>query len=232
MIAGLAMAVESANVVGYQQYSLNAGQFYMIGVQFGVVGTEAGIPMKDLVKGTIPYGTQIQILNAAGTGYALYNYMQEGYDAVIDDFAEGWADNGENICYTPIPAGTCFWLKAPSAASVQIAGQVLATDKTLTATGGQFNMVANPYPVALNPNDDIAWTGVSYGDQIQVLNAAGTGYALYNYMEEGYDAVLDDFASGWADNGENIVHTGIVPVGQGCWLKPKSNVTLVFTAPL
>ncbi len=111
MIAGLALAVDSANVVGYQQYSLNAGQFYMIGVQFGVVGTAAGIPMKDLVKGTIPYGTQIQILNAAGTGYSIYTYMQEGYDESLDDFVPGWANVGEEIIHTGIvPVGAGCWV--------------------------------------------------------------------------------------------------------------------------
>ena len=128
MIAGLALAVDSANVVGYQQYSLNAGQFYMIGVQFGTVGTAAGIPMKDLVTGSVPYGTQIQILQANGQAYDIYTYIQEG-----------WDDN---------------------------------------------------------------------------LGTEG------------------DFGPGWADGSDNIVHTGIVPVGQGCWVYPSSYLTFAFTSPL
>ncbi len=232
MIAGLALAVDSANVVGYQQYSLTAGQFYMVGVQFGVVGTAEGIPMKDLVKGTIPYGTQIQILQANGQAYDIYTYMQEAYDEVSDDFIPGWANVGEEIVSTPITAGTCFWLKSDSAATVQIAGQVLASSAPLTATGGQFNMVANPYPVALNPTDDVAWTGLSYGDQLQVLQANGQAYDIYTYMQEGYDESLDDFVPGWANVGEEIIHTGIVPVGAGCWVYPASNLTITFTSPL
>ena len=128
MIAGLALAVDSQNVVGYQQYSLNAGQFYMVGVQFGTVGTAAGIPMNNLVKGSIPYGTQIQVLKASGASYDIYTYIQEGWD--------------ENI-----------------------------------GTDG-------------------------------------------------------DFGPGWADVSENIIHSGIVPVGAGCWVYPASNLTLTFTSPL
>ena len=111
MIAGLALAVDSQNIVGYQQYSLNAGQFYMVGVQFGAVGTAEGIPMKDLVTGTIPYGTQIQILKASGASYDIYTYIAEAYDESVDDFVPGWANGQEDMVHSGIvPVGAGCWV--------------------------------------------------------------------------------------------------------------------------
>lgn len=206
----------------------------MCAVQFdNVSGSGEGIRLCDLIKGDVPFGTQIQILDANGSTYSIYNYIEECYDAEQDDFVPGWGDGGEELATVKLPAGSAFWFKAPSDCAVTIAGQVLAdASKEIALVGSQYSMIANPYPTAVNPNVDIEWNGLTYGDQIQVLDANGSTYSIYNYLEEAYDAELDDFVPAWGDGGEEKVVTGVIPAGQGAWIKPLANISLSFTSPL
>ena len=219
--------------VGYNQTSITGGRFYLCSTQFDTVsGTGAGMRICDLIDGEIPYGSQIQILNADGATYSFYNYLEEVYDASQDDFVPGWGDGGEELATETVAPGTAFWFKAAGNCSATIAGQILAdSSKTLNIAGGQFSMIANPYPVAVNPNA-LTWTGLSYGDQIQVLNDDGATYSFYNYLEEAYDASEDDFVPGWGDGGEEMVSSGVIPVGQGAWIKPTNNLTVEWESPL
>ena len=57
-------------------------------------------------------------------------------------------------------------------------------------------------------------------------------FDIYKYLEEAYDAGTDDFIPGWGDGGDNMVTTGIIPVGQGAWIKPAADVTVTFASPL
>lgn len=186
----------------------------------------------DLIKGEIPYGSQIQILKADGSGYDYYNYLLECYDPEKDDFVPGWGDGGEELATSTLAPGTAFWFKAAGNCSATIAGQILTdASKTIDINGGQFSMIANPYPATVNPND-LTWTGLSYGDQMQVLKDDGEGYLYYTYLAEAYDAEKDDFVPGWGDGGEEIVTTGVIPVGQGAWIKPTNKLTLKWESPL
>ena len=221
----------SANIVGYNGTTLAAGNYYMVAVQFdSVAGDGAGIAIKDLVTGDLPYGMEMQIQKADGT-YDIYKYLAEAYDAVKDDFVPGWGDGGDNIATRLVAPGTVFWLKSPSATEATIAGAILAdASKEFTFASGKYSMLGNPYPVAANPNT-LTWTGLTYKDELQVLKIDGT-YNIYKYLEETYDAVKDDFVPGWGDGGDNYVTTGIIPVGQGAWIKPAATVTATFASPL
>lgn len=223
--------VSSANIVGYQGTALEAEKYYMVAVQFDGVGAEgAGTAIKDLVTGNIPYGTEMQILASDGT-YDIYKYIAEAWSDDADDFIPGWGDGGDNIALRKLAPGTVFWLKAPADTTVTIAGQIFAdASKEFAIPAGKYSMIGNPYPVAANPNA-LTWTGLTYKDELQVLAADGT-YDIYKYLEEAYDEDKDDFIPGWGDGGDNMVTTGIIPVGQGAWIKPAADVTVSFTSPL
>ena len=223
--------VSSANIVGYNGTALEAEKYYMVAVQFDAVGAEgAGTAIKDLVTGNLPYGIEMQIQKADGT-YDIYKYIAEAYDAGIDDFIPGWADGLENMATRLLQPGTVFWIKSPSATTVTIAGQIFAdASKEFVIPAGKYSMIGNPYPVAANPNA-LTWTGLTYKDELQVLKIDGT-YDIYKYIEEAYDEDKDDFFPGWADGLENMVTTGIIPVGQGAWIKPAAELTVTFASPL
>lgn len=223
--------VTSANIVGYQGTTLEAEKYYMVAVQFdAVAGEGAGTAIKDLVKGNLSYGIELSVLKADGT-YDIYKYIAEAYDEGIDDFIPGWADGGENLATRLLQPGTVFWLKAPSTTTVTIAGQLLSdASKDFVIPAGKYSMLGNPYPVAANPNA-LTWTGLTYKDELSVLKTDGT-YDIYKYIEEAYDEKADDFVPGWADGGENLITSAIMPVGQGAWIKPAAELTVTFASPL
>ena len=231
MTAMVGFSIESSNVVGYQSTAASADTFYMIANQFDdVTGTGAGIALKDMITGAIPYGAQIQVLNSKG-GYDIFTYLEEAYDESIDDFVPGWGDVGENLAMIKVAPGTSFWFKAPVAVNGTIAGQVLSdVSKTIETAASAYTMVGNPYPAPVNPNA-VSMTGVAYGDTIQVLNSKG-GYDIFTYLEEAYDESIDDFVPGWGDVGENLVADAIIPAGQGAWMLTAGKTELEFSNPV
>jgi len=113
------------SIVGYQASNITGGIYYMIAAQFDDVnGNGAGIAIKDLVTGDIPYGAEMQVRLPAG-GYDIYKYIAEAYDENLDDFVPGWADGLENLATTKIAPGAAFWFKTDSNCNVNIAGKIL-----------------------------------------------------------------------------------------------------------
>ena len=218
-------------IVGYQTSNITGGIYYMIAAQFDDVnGNGAGIAIKDLVTGNVPYGAEMQVRLPAG-GYDIYHYIAEAYDEVADDFIPGWADGGDNLATAKIAPGAAFWFKTDSACNVNIAGKILDdASKTVNVNAGIFSMIGNAYPVDVNPNS-VTWTGLTYGDEMQVRLDAG-GYDIYHYIEEAYDEVKDDFVPGWADGGDNLVASGILRSGRGAWIKPTAAVSVTWESPI
>lgn len=223
--------VSSANIVGYTQSAMEGGKYYMCATHFDATTDNGqGYAIKDLISGEVPYGTQIQVMQA-DTTYKIYYFIEEAYDEVKDEFAPGWADVEDYVAVDMLAPGAAFWFKAPSACNISIAGQILSdASKAVTVPAGQFSMVANPYPVAVNMND-LSWAGLTYGDQFQIMQPDST-YKIYYYIEEAYDEAKDEFLPGWADVEDYLVTTKVLPVGQGAWIKPAAPVTINWASPL
>ena len=207
----------------------------MCATHFDAVSTTAGegIDIQKLVCGDIAYGTEMQIRKYGQDGYDTYTYIEEAYDEEKDDFFPGWADYQDYMAKRNIAPGTPFWFKATANCDISIAGQILTdSDKTYAVIPDHFEMIANPFPVAVNPNEDIEMTGLSYGDQLQVRKTDGTGYDTLTYIEEAYDEEKDDFFPGWADYQDYLVKTPIFGVNQGAWAKTAKNVTVKFVNPI
>ena len=251
--------ITSANTVGYSGQEVKAGQFYMIAAQFADVGAATDVANfnnffattcapgeygdgEDTTMGNAP---QIQVLNPGGLSYTKYYYISDAYDS-SDNPVEGncWADVNGYIVSTEdvIALSKGFWFKAMAAGSITCSGQVSATAEIgNTVTADQFNIVANPYPVALDLNAPTStnFTPGEYGDgedttmgnapQVQVLNAGGLSYTKYYYISDAYDAEDNPVAGNcWADVNGYIVTGTQVPVGQSFWVKSASAGTFTF----
>lgn len=203
----------------------------MIAAQFDAAnGNGAGIAVKDLVTGDIPYGAEMQVRLPAG-GYDIYHYDAEAYDEDNDDFVPGWANGGGNLATAKIAPGAAFWFKTGSSCNVNIAGKILEdASKTVNVNAGIFSMIGNAYPADVNPNA-IEWTGLTYGDEMQVRLDAG-GYDIYHYDAEAYDESTDDFVPGWANGGGDLVTTGVLKSGRGAWIKPAAAVSVTWKNPI
>ena len=166
--------IESSNVVGYQNKALDAGKFYILGVQFE--GMDGTMDINKIVSGlsgvdydedgaftaTAPH---IQVPNVKG-GYDLYYYLNNGYyvDAQGNDAEKpGWCDmNGTIAGDTAAGAvvsgimtpGVAAWVKDVGAAETFVqAGQVPSVSEVSVVAPVAFALRTHAFPVAFNLND-------------------------------------------------------------------------------
>ena len=240
--------ITSANTVGYSGTTINAGQWYLVAVQFADVSSSTEVADfnsllsttctpgeygdgSDLTYGNAP---MIQVLQADGLGYDFYYYISDADDGAGNYTATAWVDaGGFNLTSADLQAlSKGFWFKSATAGTLNCAGQVSALSEfERNVPGGQFEIVANPYPVALSLNAPTTsgFTPGEYGDgsdltygnapMIQVLQADGLGYDFYYYISDADDGAGNYTATEWVDaGGFNLTGTQ-VPVGQAFWIK-------------
>ena len=249
--------ITSANTVGYSGATINADQWYMIGVQFADV--QSALETADfnsLLSTTCTPGAigdfsdptwgnapMIQVLDSEGTGYSYFYYISDADDGNGNYTETAWVDDqGFNL--TPAAAlalSKGFWFKSHTAGTLNCAGQVSALSTfTRNVPAGQFEIVANPYPVALSLNAPTTsgFTPGTIGDfsdptwnnapMIQVLDAEGTGYSYFYYINDADDGNGNYTATEWVDDqGFNLTGTQ-VPVGQAFWIKSATAGTFTF----
>ena len=195
--------VVSSDIVGYSTDSLTGGNYNMGGVVFTTVNGGA-IDLNDMsfpgVTGSDFEATSDNILvwNPSTSGYTKYYYY---YDASAPD-DNGWYGTLDEE--TTLPAGTAFWYlaKAGEGKAITQSGAVESdADVTFDLTGGNYNMVINPYPTAIDLNDSttVEFAGVTgsdfeaTSDNILVWDPSTSGYTKYYYY---YDASAPD-DNGW-----------------------------------
>ena len=251
--------IVSSSVVGYSGQDVKAGQFYMVAVQFADVGAIADVANFNNFFSTTcapgEYGSDgasmrnsapmIEVLQSNGLGYDFYYYISDAIDSdgnLIDGAC--WADDGGYIVtdadLQALSKG--FWFKAFNDGTITCAGQVSNTAEFKNSpTASQFNIVANPYPIALELNsvESTNFTPGEYGSDgasmrssapiIEVLQSNGLGYDFYYYISDAIDSDgnLIDGAC-WADDGGYIATGAQVPVGQSFWVKSASAGTFTF----
>ena len=250
--------ITSANTVGYSGATINADQWYLVGVQFADVASKAETADfnslisttctpgefgngSDLTFGNAP---MIQVLTADGNGYDFYYYMSDADDGNGNYTATAWVDaSGFNLTTAAaLTLSKGFWFKSHTAGILNCAGQVSAsTTFTRSVPAGQFQIVANPYPVALSLNVPTS-TGFTPGEfgngsdltfgnapMIQVLTADGNGYDFYYYISDADDGSGNYTSTEWVDaSGFNLTGTQI-GVGQAFWIKSATAGTFTFS---
>ncbi|MGN0832917.1 MAG: hypothetical protein ACI4RD_04615, partial [Kiritimatiellia bacterium] len=99
-----------------------------------------------------------------------------------------------------------------------------ASDVTVEITGGNFNMVINPYPTPIDLNDasTVEFTNLTSGeddtqsDRILVWNPVTSGYTTFF----NYNAVGDEESWGWWDNTFEV--DPVLPAGTAFWYRAKA----------
>ena len=240
--------ITSANTVGYSGATINADQWYLVGVQFADVASKAETAdfnllisttctpgaIGDFSDPTWNNAPVIQVLQANGQGYDFYYYINDADDGNGNYTATAWVDaNGMNLTSADVQTlSKGFWFKSATAGTLTCAGQIFSFSTfERNILGGQFEIVANPYPVALSLNVPISsgFTPGSIGDfsdptwnnapMIQVLQANGQGYDFYYYINDADDGNGNYTETKWVDaNGLNLTGTQ-VGIGAAFWIK-------------
>ena len=215
----------------------------MITAQFDATGGNGtGMAVKDLVKGDIPVGAEMQVRRPEGD-YDIYTYSEMAFNPDFDPedpstmTMPGWADGSGSLATSKVSPGAAFWLKADTACDVTIAGSILAeASKTVNVNAGIFSMVGNAYPADVNPND-VTWTGLTNGDEMQVRLDVGD-YDIYTYSETAFNPNFDPndpstmTKPGWADGTGSLVTTAVLKSGRGAWIKPAAAASVTWESPI
>ena len=122
--------ISSANTVGYSGTTINADQWYMVGVQFADVGSATEVAdFNSLISTTCTPGTigdfsdptwnnapMIQVLQADGLGYDFYYYIDDADDGNGNYTATAWVNaGGFNLTGAQVGVGAAFWIKSATA---------------------------------------------------------------------------------------------------------------------
>ena len=237
--------------MGYTTQDFAAGQWYLVGVQFEEVGSDAGtVAFDDLItmSGVTASayddqesaGAEIQYFD--GVGYDHFYYISDAYDAQDNDVGHDcWALDGYETTANKKSLGEGFWFKVPATAisgtaSMKVKGQVASdVSKTVSFAANTWKIVSNPFPVALGLQNvtTTGVTAVAYDDQesagAEIQYFDGVGYDHFYYISDAYDAEDNDVGHDcWAKDG--YITTGTqIPAGSAFWFKAKQSGSMTFT---
>ena len=226
--------MESANVVGYvSTANIQAGKFYLIAQHFqdttgGSVDLQNFITSSDMQGGTDDTDSP-NLKLWAGSHYDDYFFYAE--DMLGEQNV--WGQDqfmSENVMVT---LGDGAFLKTINDCSISIAGQVASADSmNVPLNSGTFNLIANPYPMALDLNGSkVGWAdaivgGTDDSDSPNIKVWSGSSYVDYYYYEE--DMLGEEKC--WGQD-QFKSDDAVVEVGKGFWLKystPATGVNLTF----
>ena len=237
-ICGSLLAVESANIVGYANKTLQNG-FVATGANF-VNANGAPMNLNDLkvVGYTDSSVEEVFLSKLDANGYAVGDILWAWID--LDDPDEGkfygwYSDLGEGSDES-LDIGEGVWIQAPSSAfSIQVSGQVYDQDLPIQLQQG-FTMCANPAPIAtLNLNSAIisGYTDSSV-EEVFLSKLDANGYAVGDILWAWLD--LDDpdegtFYGWYSDLGEGSDEP--LGLGEAVWIQaPSSDYYVTFPTAL
>jgi hypothetical protein len=224
LASGVAMAIESANVVGYQNKGITEGEYNMHCSTFLPVGKAATAAVLGDFTANLEFGFgsgNVMTLtpNGGRTG-SVYTYLttEEAEEYGIEGLTAGWYDynyvNEEWSWQEPIPAekcgnnmslpyGTMFIVQAADGAQITYNGQVLSENYSFAINEGEYNMLGNATPVDLTLGDFTTNLEFGFGSgNVMTLtpNGGRTG-SVYTYLtaEEAEEYGIEGLLPGWYD---------------------------------
>jgi len=257
--SAFAADVYSSNIVGYTKVSTGP-QLNLIGLCFQPVGGNGTTTINDTISssGLVGFdwdlgegGDQMYIWDATAQGYAFsYTYAGDSVPEAITtelgyDLSGKWMDGDLLPVSVPADLGSGIWIESSAlAATVVLAGEVSSNETVTVAIGPQLNLVANPYPTALNVNS-ATYTGLvgfdwdlgEGGDQMYVWDAGAQGYsASYTYAGDSVPEAITtelgyDLSGKWMD-GDLLPVSTPIPVGGAMWIQSTtSSGSVTFDQP-
>ncbi len=229
MIAGLAMAVDSQNVVGYQSVQATGGAYKMLGVTFSAVG-ETGTTLGSFIdQSTLSVSDIIMIPDASGA-YLTYTYIdaETAEEEEIEGGAGWYDDDTVNANDVVLAVGSSVWFLPDATETIKVLGEV-KTSWEKTVAGGKYTMMSFPFPKD--------YTLVSFtfegtpGDVIMIPDASGV-YASYSFIDAETSEEEELDGEGWYDEGGQKANAMSLTAGQGFWIYPESQATFSETLTL
>jgi hypothetical protein len=210
-VAASAFAVESANIVGYQDKPCAAGEFTWTCPTFSAIGGQAlSFSLADILPNANFAGFEdtIEFCDEGGNWEGQLTYVSaawlKGND--LDESLAGWysVDDEElesNLNNTPVPFARGFCAQTGyDDVAIRFAGEVLQSDASVALTAGEFTWmgnasVANTTLGHILPNANFA----GFEDTIEFCDEGGNWEGQLTYVSaawlKGND--LDESLAGW-----------------------------------
>ena len=226
------MAVESANIVGYNVQSPNETDF-IIGCSFENVTTGGGMTLGSL-SGDFEDYDNIQVASIVNNRIVFSDfYFFDAQGGMVAETGWYYDDMVTSAADFEIPLGAAVWFGSSSAKAVTTSGAVRNTSFTHTFQETP-EMICPAFPVGFNPNA-ASWTGLVDYDNIQVSSIVNNRILFTDYYF--FDAAGGMAAeTGWyCDDMVTKVDDAIVAPGQGFWFTFQGDVddvTLTETSPI
>ena len=234
---GSLLAVESANIVGYQNKEITKNLSSQM-PSFAPVSAET-LDIQDLIPVVTESGKSmasgdyvIQIYGETGIRTeAYYYYLAEDTE---DEVADGWYDkDGVNLAERTFTRGEGFMMYSKKVGGVVFSGEVDGEQLELTV-GKNLSHQGNPRPTSVDVQDLVpvvteSGKSMASGDYvIQIYGETGIRTeAYYFYLAEDTE---DEVADGWYDkDGVNLAERTFTP-GEGFMMSAKKAGKLVFPA--
>ena len=224
--------VVSSNIVGYQKMQLTS-QFTLVAAQFNNIGAETkdvqdfigadnDLPGLDADNG---YAVQTELRYWNGTGYDTYGWDPDG-DPNIPNSDHKWVDEDLAVASFDMDVGTAVWIKVPTGTTgnIVLSGEVPEGDSKEIQLRAGFNLIANPFPTAIDIQKIQAGATIpgldaenGYAVQTELRYWDGTGYETYGWDSEG-DPNVPNSDHKWVDE-DLVVATRTIELGKGFWIK-------------
>jgi len=189
--------VYSANIVGYVNQVLPAGQYTLVAPTLAATSTNAPEDVfPSLTKGDL-------ILFWTGSSYAQYTYLSAGNWVYPDGLTVGPAPNLGN------GKGLFYYSSTVNETNTTV-GTVVLTN-TVNFAAGQYSLVGSTPPVSDGLDGTNLDLPLAKGDLVLLWNGATASYQQYTFLSSGNWVYPDGITVGAAP---------VLPVGSGFFYYP------------
>ena len=203
-----AMAVESANVVGYQQNAVPNGYKMVTPTFANIDGSEYNIDNL-VVEGAPDTMADIQVMSSEGRWVGQYYWYNEFTDPGTGTvYPAGWFDfNGvEPANITLKPGDSVFFSTNQDDATIRSSGSVPGEITINTPNG--YTMIGNGSPVAISIDSMVVTGAPDTMADIQTMSSEGRWVGQYYWYNEFTDPGTGTvYPAGWFD------FNGVEPAG-------------------
>lgn len=230
-VCGSVFALESANVVGYQNVGFDKSGWMMnVGVQFSNIGAEGGaFTLDDSFFGNeAAEGDQVISMDADAWNLDTYDKLGKGLGWVLTPANGGDSEALESISASK---GDMLYYIPAGASELTVAGEVAQGSQSVTFDtaneDGQWMFpLVNPFPI------DTTWgdlnTFTKEGDQIISMDGDAWNLNTYDRLGDGLGWVLTP-ADGGDSESINSAETVIIPAGGAMYYIPTATTTWTVT---
>ncbi|MBP3406409.1 MAG: hypothetical protein J6N18_09920 [Kiritimatiellae bacterium] len=207
-VAGMgAFALESANVVGYNNTAAGAN-FNWYAPTFSSVGANTidinTIQLDDGGIGAVGWGDTMQVVGPLGNASVIYLYYDKSMNPAGEEAGNYWGDAELQPVSVSFDHGDSIAIDNANGLTFDIvnSGEVSTNDVSFAA-GANFNWSGNPFPAPININavqlDDGGIGTVGWGDTMQIVGPLGNASVIYLYYDKSMNPAGEEAGNFWGD---------------------------------